>query len=244
MGATVGRGFEARGCGMSTVYNPYHFIPVSSRTTAQKRCDVERGKLGTGVVTHERYVPQTHSGRIVCRLTTKTPLVVGAKQPRSEGDYAVVEPYTTPDGKPAIPGSALRGMISSLAEAASNSTLRVLGDEAYTYRKPFQPRTTLMANGKPAGAHVFFEGVDKNLVPMHSGREMVTIAERMFGFVLEDAKDNAEKPRQPKAALASRIQFSDGVLNEQVKREDALEAEVPLRILSSPKPPCPAMYFL
>ncbi|MEE8585030.1 MAG: TIGR03986 family CRISPR-associated RAMP protein, partial [Acidobacteriota bacterium] len=38
------------------------------------------------------------------------------------------------DGRPAIPASSVRGMISSLAEAASNSALRILENRAYSYR--------------------------------------------------------------------------------------------------------------
>lgn len=126
-----------------TCYNPYHFVPVSKRTTAQKAHDLERDKLATdfaGATTHERYVPGTHSGRLVCKVTTVTPLVVGAKQSRQGGQVGRVEPYLVA-GRPAIPGSSLRGMVGSLVEAASNSAARVLGGDAYSYRKPFQSAT-------------------------------------------------------------------------------------------------------
>ncbi len=120
-----------------SVYNPYHFIPVGERTNQQKAQDIAREDAGQGSVTHERYVGGTHSGTIVCRLTTKTPVVVGANQTRAPGQYAEVTQYTGCDGRPAIPASSLRGMISSLAEAASNSAAEFLENRPYSFRKPF-----------------------------------------------------------------------------------------------------------
>lgn len=140
---------------MNTCYNPYHFIPVLQRGETQDVYDLARERLGTEAAvatTHARYVGQTHSGRLLCRLTTKTPLVVGAKQTRLENQVADVEPYMVRgrgdnQPRPAIPGSSLRGLISSLVEAGSNSALRVLTRGVYSYRKPFDPKHTLSALG-------------------------------------------------------------------------------------------------
>src|ERR1039458_4321929 len=61
----------------------------------------------------------------------------------------------------------------------------------------------------------------------------------MLGVVEEEPKKEERA-----AALASRIRFSDALLADGVTKDAALEAEsVPLRILSSLKPPSPAMYF-
>jgi CRISPR-associated protein (TIGR03986 family) len=122
---------------------------VAKRSDAQRNQDLDRSALGSpqaGATTHDRFVKGTHSGRLVCRLTTKTPLVVGADQRRPPKQMGEIDPYLV-DQRPAIPGSSLRGLIASLAEAASNSALRVLAGGIYSYRKPFEPKYTLSALG-------------------------------------------------------------------------------------------------
>ena len=143
-----------------TCYNPYHFVPVAKRSKAQLDQDLQRPHLGTmdaGSTTHDRFVKGTNSGRLVCKLTTRTPMVVGADQRRAAKQMGEIEPYMAME-RPAIPGSSLRGLIASLAEAASNSALRVLGGGAnrvartvipgiYSYRKPFDPKYCMSALG-------------------------------------------------------------------------------------------------
>jgi CRISPR-associated protein (TIGR03986 family) len=102
--------------------------------------------------------------------------------------------------------------------------------------------------GKGAGASQFFQAVDTDLVPFSRDRKektkTITIAERMFGFVEENKCKDDKSASDGGLALASRIRFSDGLLKDGVTAADALEpAAVTLRILSSPKPPSPALYF-
>jgi CRISPR-associated protein (TIGR03986 family) len=116
-------------------YNPYHFVPLAGRDDA--RHDLPVDKFGAEPhLTHDKYVEKTHSGRIVCRLTAKTPFFVGAKieSRPSKTDPGESSHFEIEDKTPAIPGSSLRGVISSLAEAASGSAMRVLEDKEYSYR--------------------------------------------------------------------------------------------------------------
>ncbi len=120
-------------------HNPYHFVPVKS---GERPDDLPvDGKVEH--VTHDRFVTATgqgthtqpvYSGRLVCRLTTADPVVIGDKRAEElrDGSYQVL-PFKLED-KPAIPASTLRGLISSIAEAASNSALRVLEDRLFSYR--------------------------------------------------------------------------------------------------------------
>lgn len=129
--------------------NPYHFIPLHAPAESDLRpaSDV----LTKGVLHHRFGSPSPEhggplfSGRILCRLETEGPVVVGSgqDQPRpGEDRETVVSPFELPDprngstgtGRPAIPGSSLRGLISSLVEAASSSAMRVLSDSSYTRR--------------------------------------------------------------------------------------------------------------
>jgi hypothetical protein len=119
-------------------HNPYHFVPVKNggRLNDLPREEFEHGQSSTRKhVTHDRYIEGAKSGRIICRLTTEEPLVIGAEQGKTAP--AKVEPFKL-DEKPAIPASTLRGLISGIVEAASNSALRVLENEKYSYRKHFE----------------------------------------------------------------------------------------------------------
>jgi hypothetical protein len=122
-------------------HNPYHFVPVESETdksnwkdAGQYRNRKDDPYLGGG---HSRYRKAAYHGRITCTLTTETPVFVGGRryQAASDAHPARVAPYEL-DGQPAIPATTLRGMISSIAEAASHSAMRVLaGDTHMSYRK-------------------------------------------------------------------------------------------------------------
>ena len=131
---------------MARFYNPYHFVPVSAPNGEQEHASAPRAVFDKNFrqptqfqqVTHERYVPDTRSGRLVVRLTTVTPTVIGAKQ---ENDPRTGQPRVHPfkvEGRAAIPASTLRGLIGSVLEAATNGPLRVLDDRVYSYRKKME----------------------------------------------------------------------------------------------------------
>ncbi len=120
---------------MSEFYVPYQFVPATAGV--KETTPFEKVKKGETNIRHDKWVKDALSGRIVCRLTLETPTFVGAKQqPReNENKAAFVEPYLR-NGKRAIPANSLRGMISSIAETLSQSSLRVLNDHYYSVRKP------------------------------------------------------------------------------------------------------------
>lgn len=85
----------------------------------------------------------------------------------------------------------------------------------------------------------FFEKIEPNVLPWNIARENLTPAEYLFG-VVEVIKDKKKREGYKQARdLASRVRFHDA----QAVNEVQLEAESTLKILSSPKTPCPAMYF-
>jgi CRISPR-associated protein (TIGR03986 family) len=145
-------------------HNPYHFVPaVSGAITDALGVDAfaVHSKAGPDQplhLTHDRYVRGSetkpmYSGRIICRLENEKEMVIGAEQV-GETDPKTVKPFEI-DGRPAIPGSSLRGLISSIAEAASNSAMRVLSNTAFSRRVDFADRKKLDAIGivrtKPDG---------------------------------------------------------------------------------------------
>ncbi len=128
-------------------HNNYHFYPCPD--DPKRVHDVSRADFDNGepeAATHDRYVTGTHSGRIQCRVTSESPIFVGGL--RTSGAPAHASHFQR-DGNPAIPASSLRGLISSLGEAASNSSLRVLLDEDYSFRRVVDPKfkETLSAIG-------------------------------------------------------------------------------------------------
>ncbi len=151
-------------------HNPYHFVPVRKPVfekdglkwldISEGQGDTRRARLHEGLkkegLSHDRYHPGRYHGRITCFLETKTPIFIGARRIRdgSKESPAAVAPFELEES-PAIPSSTLRGMISSVLEAASNSSLRVLEDKILSMRKP--PNEALSAlgmivkkNGAPA----------------------------------------------------------------------------------------------
>jgi CRISPR/Cas system CSM-associated protein Csm3 (group 7 of RAMP superfamily) len=207
--------------------NPYHFIPVLPE---------RRGDLATsdfrerrcGHVTHDRYVPDTYSGRMICRLETAPgiPLFVGAERGQIRDESAIVNRFEV-NGKPAVPATSLRGMISSIAEAASNSALRVLEDRELSW----SDLGTRRFCGKIS------QYVDREWQQFHSGRKTISVAEQLFGFVEQDVAV-ATQPDQSALALAGRVRFSAAAVESWAEY-----GEFRTRVLDSPKPPCPAFYF-
>jgi CRISPR-associated protein (TIGR03986 family) len=88
---------------------------------------------------HDQFVPGTFSGWIDLEIETLTPLYIrAATMQTGDGRWDIrdvrvrSEPYTTPDGKPAIPGSSLRGMVRTLVEILSFSKIHPVSEA-----KPF-----------------------------------------------------------------------------------------------------------
>jgi CRISPR-associated protein (TIGR03986 family) len=127
---------------MSEFYLPYQFVPATA--DVKETTPFEKIEKGETNARHDMWQKDTLSGRIVCRLTLETPTFVGNKQAR--GEPTTVKPYER-DGKRAIPANSLRGMISSIAETLSQSSLRVLNDHYYSVRKPLDLEHTLSAVG-------------------------------------------------------------------------------------------------
>lgn len=111
-------------------HNPYHFIPFSQPDIDRWLSPDAHRKTGG----HSRY--RGLSGRLVCALTTVTPLFVGAaaRTPASDQHPKPVAGFAL-QNQPAIPATSLRGLLSSLFESISGSNLRVLHPTPYSIRK-------------------------------------------------------------------------------------------------------------
>jgi hypothetical protein len=138
---------------MTSFLNPYHFVPLSEKVHGLPLADFQSLKEKVDSpranhLRHDRYITELNnagsannsghfSGRLICSLKAVGPFVVGGSGGREremKDGSAVVPPFEIISGEPAIPASTLRGLISSLAEALSNSTLRVLDNRHYSVR--------------------------------------------------------------------------------------------------------------
>jgi CRISPR-associated protein (TIGR03986 family) len=126
---------------MSKFHHPYNFIPVNGNPPA-KLCfkpgdpddKVARGAADSHA-RHDLWQQGNHSGRVICKLHLHTPTMVGgAHAAWKKGQSTKVEHYKV-DGTEAIPANSLRGMVGSVAEAISQSALRVLQDRTYSVRE-------------------------------------------------------------------------------------------------------------
>lgn len=135
--------------------NPYHFVPMLADDIFGEDLPVatlhEEQNLANSRwrhVTHSRWVSTSGSeesptpvftGRIDVKITPESPLVIGGRQVEVSGQPNRVTPFQLPNRngsgwEPAIPATSMRGMVSSLIEAATNSALRVLTNDSLSRR--------------------------------------------------------------------------------------------------------------
>ena len=132
-------------------YNPYQFIPV--KKVSEQLTAFEAIKSKKIHIRHDLWKAGTLSGRVICSLTTKTPVMIGSQRHDADDKKLATryDNYTVYDQAQqgpivAIPANSLRGMIASVMEAISLSSMRVLNDSRYSVRKPM--REALKAIGK------------------------------------------------------------------------------------------------
>jgi CRISPR-associated protein (TIGR03986 family) len=76
------------------------------------------------------------SGKLICTLTTETPLMIGGKRDKEKSPCNI--DFFERNGTPVIPGSSLRGALRSVFETLTNSCYSVFSED--TARLHFRPR--------------------------------------------------------------------------------------------------------
>lgn len=146
----------------SGFHNPYQFIPCNEPDTGHWLPVL--GLNADSHHSHAFYRDQTdngeklYHGRLICCLNTETPIFIGADK-KKDTEPAEINNYRLND-KLAIPATSLRGMVSSLAEAASNSAMRVLDDGLLSYRKKASNAL------KKVGMVIINDNNEKLVIPM------------------------------------------------------------------------------
>ncbi len=106
---------------MQAISAPYNFVPLSEAIVIP-----EWGKQ----VSHDHPFQDGYSGEIHYTLTAETPLLVGSKQENATKEApGKVSPFKLPDGRYAIPGSSLKGMLRALVEIAGFGRMRMVDEQ-------------------------------------------------------------------------------------------------------------------
>lgn len=97
---------------------PYAYVPFPQRV---RRSDTAG---------HDRLLPNHYSGRLIFHLKALTPVFVGTGsyalgKDSGFADEAIIRPFYRVNGVPTIPGSSLKGVARSIAEAVSPSCITV-----------------------------------------------------------------------------------------------------------------------
>lgn len=104
----------------SEFYNPYNFVRWSP--LAKEGTPFEYRNFDSHLTT------KGNSGKMVCKLVTCTPLIInGSKASNTTVAHQIYEFYKK-NGHYTIPGSSIRGMLRSLYEAVTNSSLSILNE--------------------------------------------------------------------------------------------------------------------
>jgi CRISPR-associated protein Csm3 len=85
---------------------------------------ITRNKARNGLIGHERFSRDSFTGKLACRLKALTPIHVGSGIYELDNDEPV-RGLITADGKVIVPGTSLKGAIRSIAEAISDSCVRI-----------------------------------------------------------------------------------------------------------------------
>jgi len=217
---------------MSTFYHPYNFIPATGKINGEVtpavpydyHLDSKDQNGASTTARHDLYLNEHLSGRLICRIKTVTPTVVGNKhtKEREHDDASPTLIYLYRwRGKVAIPANSLRGMISNAVEIISQSALRVLDKEYW-----------------PS-----FAAINPNLVPWHDSRRAtggLTPAELIFGAVednkTKDGNDGSKNNSETQSFnLATRIRFYDALTLPDCEAK-ILEDRTTLKELGAPEP--------
>lgn len=202
---------------MARYMNPYNFVRL--RPMAEGARQVPLG--------HKRLVSEyngepVYTGRLHGLLTAFGPLMVLSHDPTD----VIVEPqkhlrftrffHYPGDERPVIPGSSLKGMVRSVAEAACNSCLSVLNED-------YVKRWDNFRDAYPPNLH-FCGGLDT------SGAFCPTC--RIFGTAPEQEGGTSERGAYPQA-FQGKVRFSDAIFQGDV--QDIYSEQVTLRPLLDPK---------
>ncbi len=114
-------------CGeLNRINAPYNFVPLSEHVIVPD---------WAAQVSQDHPFRDGLCGTLEIELTTHSPLLLGGRQVKaSDRAPGEVHPFRLPDGRYAIPGSALKGMLRNVLEIAAFGRMRQVDDTRYGLR--------------------------------------------------------------------------------------------------------------
>ncbi len=115
----------------SFIPSPYNFAPISDRV-----CEIPAGEASWADVPFSDGL----SGHIQLRVTAKTPIFIRGpgKHPKEADEKRRSDPhqkfYRLPDGRFAIPGTSIKGMLRNVLEIATFSRMTHVDDKRHGFR--------------------------------------------------------------------------------------------------------------
>lgn len=197
--------------------NPYNFVRIHPMAKGARQ-----KPLGHKRLVDEHEGEQAYNGRLQGTLTAFGPLMILshdpndiAEEPRDHKHFQRFFHYPG-DERPVIPGSSFKGLVRSIAEAATNGCLSIL-NEVYT------KRWDDFSDAYPPSLH-FCGGLD-------TGGEFCPTC-RVFGTAPEKEAGTSETGAYPQA-FQGKVRFSDAVF--QGSLDDIYDDPARLIILAEPK---------
>lgn len=185
--------------GPDTFHNPYVFIPFGAPRPDDTRLPwADRAALDKGQAAHHshaRYAEEAFHGRIVCRVTAKTPIFIGAGDKDGTTDPKEKLNYRL-NNRCALPATSLRGMVSSLHESITASRLRAATDRHYSVRY-VNDMNTSAPNPSAIGRLIRIEGLPGLWLQMLAlplltlGRDGRAYLDKAYTRTLIQPKDDA-----------------------------------------------------
>lgn len=104
---------------MNNVVSPYNFVPVAEKVWHA---------TSLSAISHDHPLKDGLSGSLDVELVAQSPVYI------RDGEKDSTQFFKLPDGKWAVPGSSLRGMLRNVVEIASFSALNRVNDHRYAVR--------------------------------------------------------------------------------------------------------------
>jgi len=162
-----------------TAIAPYNFVPLPEKVYCVEEGIEVGGEKVKPWERHDEFIPGANHGWIDMEIRTLTPLFIrGAVTKDNRGRWdsrdtrVSPEPFLTADGKPAIPGSSLRGMVRTLVEILSFAKIQPVNDQKPFFRtvsddrigKEYRARV-LRGGQKPTGGFLRRQGDSWSIAP-------------------------------------------------------------------------------
>jgi len=114
----AGHGASCPALDREKVYHPYYFLEPKGTVCRTRE-----------LVPHDRFIEDRFTGKLLCTLKTDGPVFVPDVHESAERGRHQEYRFMRICGRPALPGSMIRGVVSSVFEALTNSCFRVLDED-------------------------------------------------------------------------------------------------------------------